>query len=309
MTSMSGPQERLREYLFEQARHLAGDVPMALYHYTSAEGMKAILRSGTLRAYNLGQMNDTAEARYAVSVMRAHIDRRFAVEANPDALELFAVIRQQFGGVQLPNLFVLSFTTDCDEPGMWRLYADRGRGFGFAIPTAKAVSWAGDTHNGLFLKCSYDCAVLSKLCEQALDKILRIYLADIKAGVPKDAIPYAVGFLESVSWFAPGFKPDAWRDEKEWRFVFMWSDANHQRSHDGRTFIALSLAVTPENPTPIVAVCAGPDCDYLEGIAPIQQLLNDKGHHNLPIHVSRLHLTRPGRQPPLLNPMKSAPAK
>ncbi|MFO1154747.1 MAG: hypothetical protein U1E42_13960 [Rhodospirillales bacterium] len=61
-------------FLTEQLKLLNGqDLPQSLYHYTSAAGMQAIIESGVIRAHNLGQMNDLAEAIYAASVMRAHV--------------------------------------------------------------------------------------------------------------------------------------------------------------------------------------------------------------------------------------------
>ena len=57
-------------------------------------------------------MNDLAEARYAASVMRAHIDRSFAVEDNPDASELLEALRGLLVHMDLSNTFARSFGCD-----------------------------------------------------------------------------------------------------------------------------------------------------------------------------------------------------
>src|SRR5689334_17921165 len=190
-------------------------MPPSLYHYTSAAGMQAIIRSGVVRAFNLGQMNDFAEGRYAASVMRAHIDRGYAVEPNPDASALLQAMRNQLTGIDLSNTFAFSLTTDGDEMGMWRLYADRGKGFSFAIPTDKAVSWASSEHFGFLLKCTYDPKVLDEFCIRTLTRIREMYLADVAAALSPDPAQYANLFLENVAWFAPAFKPHVWHDERE----------------------------------------------------------------------------------------------
>ena len=141
------------------AMELAGKVPGFLYHYTKAASLEAILTSGVMRAYNLGKMNDLVEARYAASVMRAHIERGFAVEEDPNASDLLGELRRQLVGVDLSDTFALSFSPDGDELGMWKLYSDRGRGFSFAVPILTALSWL--SHHGMLLRCNYDHHVLS----------------------------------------------------------------------------------------------------------------------------------------------------
>jgi hypothetical protein len=297
-------EARLNSFLADQLRLLAGtDIPRSVYHYTSSQGMRAIVSSGVLRAHNLGQMNDFAEGRYAASFMRAHIERGYALEQNPAATELLGVMRRQLTGVDLSNVFALSFTADGDEPGMWRLYADGGRGFSFAIPTRDALSWAGDGHKGMFVGCVYDSKTLTRFCMQALAKIRAIYLADVAGGLMPNPTEYAGMFLQNVSWFAPAFKPDVWSDEKEWRFIFSRPPPGH-KLFDGRHYIELPLVLpTPENPQPITAICAGPDCDYEDDIIPLQRVLYEKGFGGkggqFPIYVSVKHVTRQGRRPPV----------
>jgi hypothetical protein len=299
---MSDAQTRLNDFLAEQARWLAAELPpgRSIYHYTSAAGMQAIVSSGVMRAYNLGQMNDLAEGRYAASVMRAHIDRGYAVEADANASELLGAMRRQLTSINLSNVFAISLTSDGDEPGMWRLYADRGRGFSFAIPLDKALLWAGHGHNGMLLKCTYDHNVLTEFCVRTLGKIREIYVADIVGGLKPHASDYASMFFDNIAWFAPAFKPSVWQDEKEWRFIFARPPDVHRTLSDGRTYIELPLTVTAENPYPITAICGGPDCDYEDDILPLQRILYEKGHGAyFPIHVSTTHVTRAGRRAPV----------
>ncbi len=305
----SVPSEtQFHEFLAEQARWLAGkNLPPSLYHYTSALGIRAIISSGVLRAFNLGQMNDFAEGRYAASVMRAHIDRGYAVEPNPNASALLLAMRQQLTGINLTNVFALSFMRDGDEMGMWRLYADRGKGFSFAIRIAEALSWATSGHLGFLLKVSYDPKVLDEFCIRALTKIRVLYLADVAAALAPDPAHYANLFLENVAWFAPAFKPHVWHDEQEWRFIFVRAPTDHKKLPDGRTYIELPLTPpSATDPRPITAMCGGPYCDFEDDILPLQKVLYDNGYGTLfPVHVSQKHVVRPGRGPPL---MRSPPS-
>ena len=59
---------RLEEYL------PSDNFPVALYHYTSAEAMLNIVKSGKLWVHNIEYLNDKTELRHAVSIFRARLD-------------------------------------------------------------------------------------------------------------------------------------------------------------------------------------------------------------------------------------------
>ena len=226
MAKQKTPEERLNGFFLSQMVDLAGEPwPQGLFHYTTSAGMRAIISSGVLRAHNVEQMNDFTEGRYAASVMRAFIDRQYAIESNADATKLFEAMREQLSTVDLTDVFALSFTTDGDELGMWRLYADRGRGFSFSVSIRKALNWAGQMHQGAIMRCCYNAERLERFCCQALSKIRSIYLEDLAEGVALAPAGYSALFFELAVWCAPLFKSSAWRDEKEWRFVFMRPNA------------------------------------------------------------------------------------
>jgi hypothetical protein len=266
--------------------------PQSLYHYTSAKGMQAIVSSGVLRAYNLGKMNDFAECRYAASVMRAHIDRCYAVEPNSVAMDLFGAMRQRLTDIDISTIFALSLTADGDEMGMWRLYADHGRGFSFEIPFAERL-WQGQW--GMPVKCIYDFNSLTSFCKQMLIKIREIYLSDVDAGVRPDPEGWANTFFRSIAWFAPAFKPEVWCDEQEWRLIFLKRSSFSilpNTTLDDRSYIELPLRVSKKNP--IISICAGPVCDYEDDILPLRRILCEKGYGaNFPIQLSMQHTPSP----------------
>lgn len=288
---------------FVSERHMAhfvSDMPPALYHYTSSAGMRSIASSGIIRAYNLGKMSDFVDGRYAATIMRAHIDRAYAVEVDGDALELFAALRAALSAVELGDVFVLSLTVDGDEMGMWRLYADRGKGFSFVMPTKNAHTWGLQHHRGTFLKCIYDYKILASLCDESLKKLRELFLADVAAGLKPDPAYCAAWFLDLAAWLSAAFKPEVYRDEREWRFVFRCPAEYHKVSEDGRTFVELPVfSSNPEFSCPFTAICAGPDCDYDDGILPLRRVLQQQGYGpNFPVYESRQHSVRPGKRVP-----------
>tara|TARA_R110002049_G_scaffold150602_5_gene313737 strand:+ start:9611 stop:9868 length:258 start_codon:yes stop_codon:yes gene_type:complete len=53
-----------------------------LYHYSSLAGVLGIVSSGELRASDIRYMNDSAELRHTLDVLRNYITRRVPVVSN-----------------------------------------------------------------------------------------------------------------------------------------------------------------------------------------------------------------------------------
>jgi hypothetical protein len=245
-------------------------------------------------------MNDFVEGRFAASIMRASIERAYALEPNEFVVQLFVEMRKQLAVGDLAQVFVLSFTTDGDEPSMWRLYADRGKGFSFAIRLHTALAWALHKLQGVVLKCAYGEREVQLFCANALAAMRDIYISELESGVIPDPAIYAQLFLNNIAWLAPAFKPEIWKDEREWRFIFVRPPEEHKKHVDGRTFIELPLVPdTEEKITPISAICGGPLVDYEDDILPLQKVLFENGYGaGFPVHVAKTHIVRPGRKPP-----------
>jgi hypothetical protein len=292
---------RLNAFLARHAAFFATtNLPPCLYRYTSSTVLRAIISSGVIRAYNLGQMTDFVEGKYAASVMRAHIDRAFAVEESEDARRLFRAMRRQLTTMDLSPVFALSFSTNGSEPGMWELYADEGRGFSFAIPIDRAFRWVREELNGFAFRCSYSPSELDQFCKAALETIRHIYRADCVDGLAHSPDSCAELFLSQVAWFAPVFKPHVFEAEQEWRFLFVRPPNDHKVDADGRTFIELPLSPV-SGVAPIRAICAGPHADYDDDIVPLQDVLCSNGYGaDFPVHIAAGHSPGPGRRSPIM---------
>lgn len=246
--------ERIDAFCTEQLYALqpTKNWPPILYHYTSADAMLSILRSGKLRVSGIEQLNDKAELRYAVSIFRAHLDRFYAIEESPVGCELFHHIKRQLDVIDSAGIYVASFSADGDEFGMWRLYGDRGKGFSFAFPLHEVEHWGGFPG-----KCHYDAPPADNFCRGALTMIRDSLLAEARASKSPDLESLAANFLWKISYFGLLFKPYAWADEQEWRLIFVNPKSEIMTRSDGSTFIE----IPSDARLPIGAICAGPQCE------------------------------------------------
>ncbi len=251
-------KSQIEAYFSGEWSRLTRQPTAALYHYTrNSEVILDIIRSGRLRAYCVDYMNDYTELRYAASIMRAHLDRAYAREPTNEVASAFKAAQELMRGpIITRNVFVLSYTTDADDVGMWRLYSDRGKGASFACPMAGLVEFTVK-HRGIIASVVYDPEALDAFCARALFRFREICIEAAKTGQGSDPNVLAGHFLDTARWFAPVFKPRVYADENEWRIVFLRTDG-HLRDERQRHYIEI---VDP----PIDAVCLGPACEISNG--------------------------------------------
>ena len=106
-------------------------VPERLYHYTNAAGLKGILESGTLWLSDMTSLNDPSEMVYgftrALPILREHIANiHRAGKKFTDNITAFA---ERGLLLKVAHFFVCSFTSQPDDLGQWRAYADDAQGY------------------------------------------------------------------------------------------------------------------------------------------------------------------------------------
>jgi hypothetical protein len=193
--------------------------------------------------------------------MRAHIDRAYAVEADPLFTEVLNRIRRTQIPLDINQVFLLSFSPDGDEIGMWGLYANRKSGFSFSFSPTEIST----VQNALILPCKYDPQELHDFCIRCLVGLRNIVLADSAAGTAQDPQYYADDFLRHGVWFTAVFKPQIWSDEQEWRMVITRPGTHHQHLKDGRHYITIPGPGDNFDRFPIRAICLGAECDRATG--------------------------------------------
>jgi Protein of unknown function (DUF2971) len=294
--SGDNPQKELEDFLSNDLRaELWGEVPLVgFYHYTTTTKLTSILESKTIRAGCIEKMNDTSEIRFAASIFRALVDRRYATEPDPETVDFLQAVRCHLQQpLDVSHIFALSLSVGGDEAGMWSLYADRGQGFSFCISTKDIIPWAGFNEKGWFWKCKYGEEETTRYCQKILDKGIAIHREHSRHASAYDVDTYAAMFVDRASYLAPVFKPKIWHDEQEWRWIFVRPDKR------GKPYIELPLYDSSGENCVISAICAGPNTDYLRSTVPLLQLFA-RMSRTIPVHVSQHRVDIPGFMPAVL---------
>jgi len=208
--------------------------PSAIYHYTSDAGLRGILESGQLWLSDIFSMNDPSELRHgmspAVEILkaRARADRR--------EQKLFADDFSNFSELSIEataHYFVCSFSSDSEELGQWRAYADNGRGYVLGFDGKEledAFIGSSTTPNPTTrllrstFRVNYDDAELSKIHGKLIDAMFDlISLPRGRKDLDSDSINeytralsiYTSQYVLSTAIF---FKHEAYRHESEFRF-------------------------------------------------------------------------------------------
>jgi len=190
-----------------------------VYHYTTDDGFKGIIKSQELWATSIYHLNDWKEFYHGrdsfIESAKALLNSEKAVDA---ATELLSYLFDTH-----PPLFVCSFSAagDGDDLSQWREYSPKG-GCAIGFPIAKLLTCAGMQRFDL-LRCEYDTTDANRFVERLASIIERIF--EMAGGVNgfrsqfpfKD--PSRNPLMASLLKLVAKYKHDAFKAEEEWRLV------------------------------------------------------------------------------------------
>jgi len=205
---------------------LYSDIPRErLYHYTTFNGLLGIVDASTLWASDIRYMNDSAELKHTVDLIRIEIIYRIATgHTNPDLLNQFLdwVTHRITNGHML---FASSFRANGNLLSQWRGYSRIGKGVSlgfnpeFILECAKRQSFQ-------IGKCIYDRDEQKRLISQIIDSVEQLAKSHEKASgnQHQESLEhtYHCIFQEIESdllRIAAIVKHPSFKEEEEWRVV------------------------------------------------------------------------------------------
>jgi Protein of unknown function (DUF2971) len=208
----------------------AAPPPPIIYHYTSAAGLRGILESGRLWLSDIFTMNDPSELKHGVSQAGGLLRAKAA--SGPPETKRFARDFADFyerALVDTAHYFVCSFSSDGDDLGQWRAYADDGRGYSLGFDGERledAFTKLNDTpiENNCTFAVSYNVAELRQIHGKLIDAMFgMISLPRGRHMSPEAITQYMVALSTHISVnvlaSALFFKHEAYQNEKEFRFL------------------------------------------------------------------------------------------
>jgi hypothetical protein len=183
-----------------------------LFHYTSAEALIQIVKSGVLWASNINYLNDGSEFLHALAVADDVLQQ---IERRRRGAPLIKALRAVLTPVRRANTFVLSFSGASDLLSQWRAYCPASRGVAIGISLQRLRSVAASQGFAL-TPCIYDLSDQEAVVESILRELFRKFDAGPKR---RDVAFWADEFASRFRIHAPAFKHSSFREEREWRLV------------------------------------------------------------------------------------------
>ena len=247
---------------------LQGQAPYAVYHYTDAAGLNAILESGRIWASDLLYLAGSRETDHVRDWIRDHLRKRAHVsDARLREFCEKAEARLDPRSWQR-SIFATCFCQNGDALGQWRAYAGPRGGYAVGLRT-QALTYGGGRYPGLALRrVIYDPdrqnAILSSLLDRAM------FALRSPEGESDDAMEVVLDFVaDHLVELVACCKHAAFREDEEWRLLVVTDTsfpgqglAQVRFRHAGGHIVPyMELDVSshggPE-PSPIAEVICGP---------------------------------------------------
>jgi len=193
------------------------DDPPLLYHYTSSNGLKGIIK-GDIWITKIHYMNDSSELNLAFKYIREEIELQKSSPYNRkrsigDLNEMLRALES----IEKINVAVASFTENIDDLNQWRGYCKMGDGYCIGFEYEKLKKHIDKHPNYKLVRCLYKEDEHRNLIKELVNSKDSYNLPQNPS--PEDIFAQAENFRKETLSIAPRIKANGFKDEKEWRLI------------------------------------------------------------------------------------------
>ena len=246
---------------------LQGQAPYAVYHYTDAGSLNAILEAGRIWASDLRYLAGSRETDFVRELIRDHLRKRARV-SDPVLREFCEKAEQRLDPrTWARSIFATCFCQNGDALGQWRAYAGPRGGYAVGL-RSQALSDAGRYPAATLRKVIYDPERQNALLSGLLDRAM--FALRSPDGQGQEGMEAVLDFLtDHMVELVACFKHVAFKEDEEWRLLVVADTAyageglSHLRfRHAGGHIVPfMELDVSPHGGgevLPIAEVICGP---------------------------------------------------
>lgn len=274
------------------------DVPPILYHYCNAEAFRGIIENKCLWMSSVSSMNDYMEHNWLIQLARHSLQPRMRRSMLDPVDPFYQRLSQRLFEQPPATHFVVGFSSDGDVLSQWRAYADDGAGFAVGFnprlfgvrPIPPSLRRPPDHPNIGLSQIYYPD---DKLVKGLIEFVT--YQHEKAASLSTDEAAIAADRLyESIVEFALRTKNPAFKEESEWRII--WLPTENAPAVSGHTqlcgptfcvrrgrvisYYELRSQELPHGVMPIREIVLGPKNPNRDDITAINLLLTTN-HQNL----------------------------
>jgi hypothetical protein len=236
-------EEDRQEYLRFAAHHLRsfGHPPVSeIWHYTDAEGLVGILKSGQLWCTQVsGQLwctqvsclNDSLEQRYFGDLVHAAVKARRAKNTDADIAILLRIADDSLDGrdFSAAGNFVACFSEVEDDLGQWRGYGGGQCGYSVGFRFDGILEALKARPSAFLLPMHYEDAGHQFLVGEVLRWAEQYFLRGVQRGLPVErwAREFLAAFAMQLLPFEAIIKHPKFNSEREHRILIVLQPGEH----------------------------------------------------------------------------------
>lgn len=297
-------QEDREEYQRFCAHHLQsfGRSPVAeIWHYTNAQGLIGILKTGRIWSTQVSCLNDSLEQRYFGSQVLEKLRQEALANTNPDLEILFRLADHALANTDFATAwhFVACFSDVEDDLGQWRGYGGGECGFSIGFSVSGILDALKRRPGAWLLPSSYSeerhSFFINDLTRMAQDYFMR----GINRGVPDKerwAREFIAAFSTDLDIFASLIKHPKFLGEQERRIATTLKDGEHVNLEfsQKRTLLArhlpidITLSDGISDKLPITQIYVGPGIAQRVSQVSAGDLLKKYGYEGVEIKLSKV---------------------
>lgn len=273
-------------------------------HYTSPEGLKAILSSEQLWFSNAKFLNDKSEVNYIYSILPKTPDP-YDLLLDEKLFKYIRAITDSFLEndtcdiddicINPTDFYVASFSTESDNLELWNYYTKTSDSVGYNIQFCQPAFEEAEKSkcykfiSGLVI---YDFNTQQKLIRDILNEYNNLY-KEYKEEIENSTISklnFLKQLIEILELHNMFFKHNAFENEKEFRCVIYYVKNYDQASLDFRIVNGIFLPYLKINfdKTLVTAITISPANDQELLKESLEFYLRQKDYHNVHIYNSRI---------------------
>jgi len=216
-TSLAVPLIANSQNFYAEWTALQGEAPYAIYHYTDAGGLHAILEAGRIWASDLLYLAGSRETDYACELVREQIRRRWN-RADPLLNEFCEKAQAALDPIGWQrSIFAACFCENGDALGQWRAYAGPRGGYAVGLRTG---ALSGRYAVTALRRVVYDPQRQEALIAGLLDGAI-LLLRSQQARALEALNPILEFLADHLVELIACFKQVAFREDREWRLLLV----------------------------------------------------------------------------------------
>jgi hypothetical protein len=294
--------EDKREYLRFALHHIRSfaHTPVSeIWHYTDAEGLIGILRSGQIWCTQVSCLNDSLEQRYFGDLLHTAIKALRAKNTDSNLAVMLRIADEAFDrrDFAVTGHFVACFSEVEDDLGQWRGYGGGQCGYAIGFRFDGILEALKVRPSAILLPMHYEDMGHQHLVGDVLRMAEQYFLQGVERGLP-DIERWAREFLDAfaaqLDVFSSIIKHPKFISEKEHRIVTLLQSGEHMQMEfrQKRTLLArhlpINLTVNAGKLLPLTRVYVAPGPAQRVSQVSVGDLLLKYGYGGLPVELSKV---------------------